>query len=110
MSNTGVPANVHAWALFLAQAELPVLRRTIAELERFRADEDKVSCPQLSAAILHDPIMTLKLLRYLQAHRAKRQAVDITTIDHAMMMLGLTPFFEHFSELSAFEDRLVQYP
>ena len=105
-----LPRSVDAWALYLAHAELPVLGRTAAELARLAADEDRVGGPQLARVILHDPMMTLKVLRYLQSHRGKRQNTDITTIEHAVMMLGLRRFFAEFSGLSAFEDKLAAHP
>lgn len=102
--------SLNAWVLYLDQAKLPVLRRTAAELTRLREREERLNGHELSAVILHDPIMTVKVLRYLEAHRSKHQTTDITTMDRAIMMIGTTPFFEHFSDQPLLEEELAEYP
>lgn len=87
------------------EAGLPVLRATAVELERMERDEDRLSANALSAAILRDPLMTVRVLRYLQSHRTRSQTADITTIAHALMMLGLARFFREFAELPVLEDQ-----
>ena len=77
------PLSLDAWVIYLDQAQLPILRRTATELARLRENEDELNGRELAAVILHDPIMTLKVLRYLQAHRGKNQTSDITTIARA---------------------------
>lgn len=104
------PLSLNAWVLYLDQAKLPVLGRTVAELARLREKEDDLNGRELTSVILHDPIMTVKLLRYLEAHRSKRQITDITTIDRAIMMMGTTPFFKEFAEQVLIEDALADYP
>jgi HD-like signal output (HDOD) protein len=102
--------SLNAWLLYLDHAQLPVLRRTVAELARLREREDELNGHELTAVILHDPIMTVKVLRYLEAHRSKNQTTDITTIDRAIMMIGTTPFFNHFTNQPLIEDALADYP
>jgi HD-like signal output (HDOD) protein len=95
------------WVEMLREVRLPVLARTVAELERLSRDE-RVATPQAIAAIvLHDPIMTVKVLQYLQQHRNRHRSADITTIAHALMMLGISPFLAHFHEQSTIEGRLT---
>ena len=90
--------SLNAWVSYLDQAQLPVLRRTVTELARLREKEDDLNGRELTAVILHDPIMTVKVLRYLESHRGRSQVTDITTIDRAIMMMGTTPFFRQFSD------------
>jgi HD-like signal output (HDOD) protein len=97
---------VEAWVDYLAGVELPVLDRTASELAAFERDLDRVTGPRLSALTLHDPMMTLKVLQYLQVHRPPRLSLDITTIEHAIMMLGITRFFQHFGKLSTLQQTL----
>jgi len=52
----------------------------------------------------------LRVLRYLQVNRHAKQNADITTVEHALMMLGVTPFFTHFSNLPAVETTLAEQP
>ena len=99
-----------AWVLFFSESELPVLRRTIDELARLKANEDNITSRDIANVLLHDPLMSLKVLRYLQEHRKQSQTTDITTGSRAVMMLGTTPFFNSFANLTAVEDHLANYP
>lgn len=102
--------SLDAWVIYLDQAQLPVLSRTAVELARLQEKEDDLNGRELAAVILHDPIMTVKVLRYLQAHRGRSQITDITTIDRAIMMIGTTPFFKQFSQQPLIEESLAGYP
>jgi HD-like signal output (HDOD) protein len=54
--------------------------------------------------------MTLKELQYIQLNLHASQRTEITTIGHALMMLGLGPFFRHFGAQTTLETRLEAYP
>ena len=105
-----LPRDASAWAHALDAVEVPVLRRTVDELARVREREEQVIARDIARVLLHDPMFTLQVLRYLQSHRRAAQTADITTVEHALMMLGVTPFFEHFAELPAVEARLADQP
>ena len=98
------------WVAHFGTRELPVLARTIAELDRVRADVDRVSTQHVAELVMHDPLMTFKVLRYIQQRRGRRQMVDVTTIAHSLMMIGLNPFLEHLAEQESLESRLVAEP
>ncbi len=102
--------DLDAWVLFYTQAELPVLRHTQNALEKLRADAETVNGRVLSSVILQDPLMTLRVLAYLERHRPKKQRTDITTISRALMMIGINPFFRNFENLPLIEDRLQAHP
>lgn len=102
--------DVAAWVQYFDQVDVPVLRRTVDELARFKEMEDSLNGRELADAIMHDPLMTLKVMRYLHNHHSRRQTREITTIAHALMMLGTTPFFRHFSNLPVIEDVLKDHP
>jgi len=95
-----------SWVLFYSEVELPVLRRTVRELDELRAIAEKVNGRVLSSVILQDPLMTLRVLAYIEERRRKNQSTDITTIERALMMIGVDPFFAHFSQLPTIEDHL----
>lgn len=103
-------SDVEGWVGFFRQAELPVLRHTAHEIERLRENAENVNGRALSAAILHDPLMTLRVLAFIEKHRRDRQKTDITTIERALMMIGIGPFFETFQNLPLVEDRLKKHP
>ena len=102
--------DVAAWVAYFDQADIPVLARTQRELVRFKQNEDNLNGRELADAIMHDPLMTLKVLRYLHFHHSKRQAMEITTIARALIMLGTTPFFRHFARLPTVETTLKNHP
>ena len=105
-----LPRNVAAWAHALDAVEIPVLRHTIEELARLRENEENVVARDIARVLLHDPMFTLRVLHYFQLHRRAAQITDITTVEHALMMLGITPFFEHFADLPAVESTLENQP
>lgn len=96
-----LPALLHA-----ADAELPVLRATVAELARLDAMQERVPPNALAQAILRDPFLTLRVLRYLARHRTRSQSADITTASHAVMMIGQARFFRAFEALPVLEERV----
>jgi HD-like signal output (HDOD) protein len=95
------------WVDMLREVRLPVLARTVTELEQLRCGEADATPQRIAQVVLHDPIMTVRVLQYLQQHRNRLRTTDITTIAHALMMLGTTPFFAFFVEQSSIEDRLA---
>jgi HD-like signal output (HDOD) protein len=103
----GTPARMQEWVAALDIAALPVLPRLALELAELKAHEDRITTQHVANVVLHDPIMTVKVLHYLRQHRTRRQSQDITTIANALMMLGLSPFFAHFSEQATLAGRLA---
>jgi len=110
MTFARIPKDVAGWVRALDAARIPVLQRTVDELARLRENEERVVARDIARVLLHDPMFTLLVLRYLEAHRGVAQITDITTVEHALMMLGITPFFEHFDALPAVESLLVDQP
>ena len=103
-------ADRDAWVLFYSEAELPVLRRTVTTLDQLRDKAENVNGRVLSSVILQDPLMTLRVLAYLEKRRGKRQNADITTIERALIMIGVGPFFAAFENLPLVEDQLKEHP
>lgn len=102
--------SLESWVNYLSQANIPVLKRTARELARLRENEENVTGRQVAGTILQDPLMTLRVLAYIEATRRKSQTADITTIDRAVMMIGITPFFAKFENLPLVEDSLKEQP
>lgn len=103
-------ADLQAWVAYFSQAPLPVLRHTVSELDQLRGNAEQVNGRVLSSIILQDPLMTLRVLAYIQQHRRKSQTSDITTIERALMMIGVGPFFRAFEHLPLVEESLKPYP
>jgi len=102
--------DTEAWVLFYTQADLPILRHTQNELEKLREKAESISGRVISSTVLKDPLMTLKVLAYLERRRPKAQSTDITTIGRAIMMIGIDPFFSNFNNLPLVEEQLQAYP
>jgi len=98
------------YVAYFSHQPLPVLRRTVRELDALRADMDRVGGRQIAAVVLSDPLMTMRLLTYLETHRRQSQNHDITTIERAVMMLGVEPFFRLFDQLPTVEEALKASP
>ncbi|MGL1833248.1 HDOD domain-containing protein [Rhodocyclaceae bacterium SMB388] len=95
---------------FLSAQHIPVLRRTVRALDALRDEQDSVNARRIAAAVLADPLMTVKVLAHLQANRRDAQNHDITTMDRAIMMMGIAPFLNAFSGMETLEDRLASHP
>ena len=108
MANT-FPAtgDLHGWAQFLGETTLPILTSTQNSLSEMKLTDDTLLPSELSVAILRDPLFTVSILRHLQKHRNKLRTVDITTIEHALMMLGVEPFFRQFGQAPTISELMV---
>ena len=102
--------DLSAWVSFYSQAQIPVLRHTVHELDQLRENAENVNARVLAGIILRDPLMTLKVLAYIETHRQQRQTTDITTIERALMMIGINPFFRDFENIPLVEDQLKIHP
>lgn len=98
--------NLGAWVALFGENTLPILRVTRRRLDEMRADLDRVDARELARVILQDPIMTVRVLAYIQPFRGRALQHDITTIAGAVMMSGITPFFNRFTELPTIEEML----
>ena len=94
------------WVARLSQSELPVLKHTARDLAALRADEVKLNAHAISRVIASDPVMTVKLLRYLQSHKRRAQTSEVIQIEQALLMLGLEPFFNNVAAEPLIEDML----
>ena len=96
--------DIESWVLLFNSNSLPVLRITKRRIDEMRANMDRVDARELARVILQDPIMTVRVLAYIQPFRGRALQHDITTIASAVMMAGIEPFFRRFEELFMVED------
>lgn len=87
------PKSLAAWLVFLRQADIPVLKRTTRELERLRADESLLDARSVAHVVTDDPLMTVKLLRYMQTHKHRNQTYELVDVKETLLMMGLDTFF-----------------
>lgn len=102
--------SVESYIAYFSNREIPVLRRSMRALAELRGNEDRISGRSLASEVLRDPMLALRVLLYLEAHRHQKQNHDITTIDRAIMMMGISPFFEKFGKLPTVEENLGTHP
>lgn len=90
-----------AWVKALADAEIPVLPHTVAELRQLREIEDArgtVDASMLADALSADPLMTLKVLVHVSRYCTRLSVEPPESLTGAIVMLGITPFFNTFNE------------
>jgi HD-like signal output (HDOD) protein len=81
------------WVDFLTGAEIPVLKQTARDLATLHEDENKISARGVAQVIAVDPMLTAKLLRYLQQHKRRSQTSEVMQVEQALIMLGVEAFF-----------------
>lgn len=84
---------LEGWVDFLSQAEIPVLKQTARDLAVLHEDAKDLSARGVAAIIARDPMMTVKLLRYQQKHKHRRQEHEVMEVEQALLMLGVEAFF-----------------
>jgi HD-like signal output (HDOD) protein len=99
-----------AWTTHFRAAEIPVLAQTAGALEVLRANEDMADANGIGEMIAGDPLMTLKVLAHAAAHRGSRVVTPTETVTAALVMMGISPFFNAFGPQPTVEDRLADLP
>jgi HD-like signal output (HDOD) protein len=99
--------DLSAWLAYFRQAEIPILANTAEELEAMRANEDNVDANMIGEMVADDPLMTLKALAYMSTHRPERLVTDVETVTGAVLVMGISPFFNAFGPQPTIEDRLA---
>lgn len=87
------------------QRELPALASTLQGIRQLQSNP-QVSAAQVSAEVLADPMLTLKLMRLANANKRGEFAQRITTAEHAVMMLGLDATFGRLGETPVLEQSM----
>ncbi|MBI3901866.1 MAG: HDOD domain-containing protein [Nitrosomonadales bacterium] len=94
------------WVEFLGNAEIPVLKQTARDLAKLHEDPDNLSPRSIASNIARDPMMTVKLLRYLQRHKHRKQEHEVMEVEQALLMLGVEAFFTKLPAKPLMEDVL----
>lgn len=77
------------WVTFLTTAEIPVLKQTARNLEVLKQDENNLNARSYANIVKNDPLMTVKLMRYMQKHKHRCQEHDVMEVEQIVLMLGL---------------------
>jgi HD-like signal output (HDOD) protein len=97
---------LEGWVDFLTTADIPVLKQTARDLAVLHEDQNKLSARGVAQAIAVDPMMTVKLLRYLQQHKHRSQTSEVTLVEQALIMLGVEAFFNKIPAQPTVQDLL----
>ncbi|MDR2625431.1 MAG: HDOD domain-containing protein [Zoogloeaceae bacterium] len=103
-------ADVEAWVHAFDAQEMPVLRHTRQQLAEAAARMHAVSGREITRIVLRDPLLAVRVLRYIQPLTGRRLHHDVATIAGSVMMLGVEPFFRHFEHLPTLEEQLKGVP
>jgi hypothetical protein len=106
---TAANASVEQFVASIDFSALPVFARTIAEIGKLAPRGERAPLPELTELVLHDPLLMLRLLHTVNSRRS-RLGAEITTVEHAIMMMGVQPFFQRFSRLVSVDDHLRARP
>ena len=102
--------SLESWIDFFSKAEMPVLRKTLRQLEEARSKIDRINGRDIAAIVLQDPLMSIRVVAYIQPFISKRLHSDITNIGNAIMMQGIEPFFKNIGEPPTIEAMLKNEP
>lgn len=99
------PEDMAGWLAFFAQADIPVLRQTVLALEVLRADQRLLNASSIANVVTDDPLMTVKLLRYMQAHKSHHQMQELLDVKQMLLMMGIETFFREVPATLIAEDQ-----
>jgi len=103
---TRQPESMADWLAFLGRTDIPVLRQTARELQRLRADDALLTARSMADVVTDDPLMTVKLLRYMQSHKHRNQQYELVDVKQALLMMGLDTFFRGVPPAPVVEEML----
>ena len=107
MNSPSQQSYLEGWLKFFSSAEMPILRKTARQLEAARSQIDRVNGRDITGIVLHDPLLALRVLAFIQEFRSRHLHREITNIAHAVMMLGVEPFFRKFDQPLTLEEKLA---
>jgi HD-like signal output (HDOD) protein len=100
------PKSMAGWLAFFGQADIPVLKHTARDLQRLRDDDALCDARNIANVITDDPLMTVKLLRYMQTHKHRVQQHELVDVKQMLLMMGLETFFREVPATPIAEDIL----
>lgn len=87
--------SLESWVALMTHTEIPVLRQTARELSASQEDSENVSARGIADIIAVDPMMTVKLLCYLQNESCRGHKNEVMEVEQALLMMGVDAFFRH---------------
>ena len=100
------PSTLAGWIELFSQADLPVLKSSARALDRLRSDDSALNARTVAGVVTDDPLMTVKLLRYMQQRKRAQQQVELLDVKQTLLMMGLDTFFCEVPACPVVEDLL----
>jgi HD-like signal output (HDOD) protein len=105
------------WIRHFERAGIPVLARTRDALAALNEKIDNIAPRDISAVVIDDPLMSLKVLVWAGKQLARNVRIsrstlgnEIETVETAIVSTGIAPFFRQFAKLDTVEARLADSP
>jgi HD-like signal output (HDOD) protein len=98
------------WIEALADFDIPIAEASAQRLRALAARRDRVSAREIAAVVVRDPLFALRLMRHLQREYGRARPVEAVTVESAVVMLGVDPFFRAFAHPPLLEHMLVARP
>jgi HD-like signal output (HDOD) protein len=102
-----------AWVNAFANADIPILPESVAEIALLREIEEarsNVDAHTIAESLCNDPLMTLKVLVHVSRYCTRLSVEPPETLVGAIVMLGVGPFFSAFSDATDVATRLQDRP
>jgi HD-like signal output (HDOD) protein len=110
MPTAQVPETVEGWVAYFDHAPIPTLASSRERLLVLARACDDVTLHDLADIIHHDALMSLQTLRYLRHHQGRLQNREVSTVERAMLMVGVQPLMNHLAALGTIESQLASQP
>ena len=94
------------WLAVFGSGDIPVMRQTRRALARLQEDRALLNASSVAGVVTDDPLMTVKLLRYMQQHKRNSQAYELVDVKQMLLMLGVENFFHVVPSEPAVEEKL----
>jgi len=102
--------NLPSWIDHFSRQDIPVLAYSLERMREMKDKLDDIDIRDIATLIRHDPLLSLRLVRYLESRRHNSQITDVTTLDRILLMIGTSGFFHAFSHSQPLEVQLADYP
>jgi hypothetical protein len=102
-----------AWVGTFANADIPILTESAAEIALLRDIEDargNIDAHTLADSLSNDPLATLKVLVHVSRYCTRLSIPPPETLVGAILMMGVAPFFSSFAEPLDVTTTLAKHP
>ncbi|WP_051710526.1 HDOD domain-containing protein [Andreprevotia chitinilytica] len=107
---SATPAEVTTWLRYWNARPWPAFKETREQLMPLLRRADRIKSDEVANVVLGDPLLCAQVLKLVNQRDKSSLAADVTTIESAIMLFGLTAFLERFSRGPAVEDLLQNHP